>query len=95
MNVDDVFSHIGNLGRQQWKYICLACFIHLYFPSQMLGYTFVGRKLSFTCTYDNGNGTNVTMGNACPNDDSQLCSKFDFGEDEASLVSDFLLICER
>ena len=62
MNIDEIFGHIGGLGRQQWKYTVYLSLVHLYFPSQMLSYPFVARKLgAFACDFGNR-----TMFGECP-----------------------------
>ena len=49
MSIDGIFSEVGELGRQQFKYINLINILHIYFPFYMLQYTFVARNVDFYC----------------------------------------------
>ena len=49
MSIDGIFSEVGGLGRQQFKYITLINILHIYFPFYMLQYTFVARNVDFYC----------------------------------------------
>ena len=49
MTIDEIFSEVGELGRQQLKYIILLNLVHVYFPFYMLQYTFVARNVDFYC----------------------------------------------
>jgi hypothetical protein len=93
MNIDVIFSNIGGLGVQQWKYMIYLSLIHTYFPSQMLGYSFVGRTLSFSCV-NNVNETHEV--NSCPDDSSELCDVVNYDNSfETSIVSEWELVCDR
>ena len=52
MSVDEIFSEIGELGRQQFKYLTLLNILHIYFPFYMLQYTFVAKNVDFYCTHN-------------------------------------------
>ena len=95
MNIDEIFGHIGGLGRQQWKYTLYLSLVHLYFPSQMLSYPFVARKLGlFRCI----TGSNETRIGECPDNEVANCASLAFPEEEdgeTSLVSEFELVCDR
>ena len=96
MNIDEIFGHIGGLGRQQWKYTIYLSLVHLYFPSQMLSYPFVARKLGlFRCI----TGSNETRIGECPDNEVANCASLAFPEEEeegeTSLVSEFELVCDR
>ena len=81
MNIDEIFDHIGGLGRQQWKYTVYLSLIHLYFPSQMLSYPFVARKLGlFHCT-PRGGSNETTIGE-CPGNEVGNCASLAFPEQE-------------
>ena len=49
MSIDEIFAEVGELGRQQWKYLTLINILHIYFPFYMLQYTFVARNVDFYC----------------------------------------------
>ena len=49
MSIDEIFTEVGELGRQQWKYLTLINILHIYFPFYMLQYTFVARNVDFYC----------------------------------------------
>ena len=53
MSIDGIFSEVGELGRQQFKYITLINILHIYFPFYMLQYTFVARNVDFYCNLNN------------------------------------------
>ena len=93
MNIDEIFGHIGGLGRQQWKYTIYISLMYLYFPTQMLAYPFVARKLGlFQCTTHD----NETMIGECPDNRVENCASLAFSEGgETSLVSEFELVCDR
>ena len=93
MNIDEIFGHIGGLGRQQWKYTIYLSLIHIYFPSQMLSYPFVARKLGlFHCT----TADNETTIGECPGNEVENCESLTFPDSgETSLVSEFELVCDR
>ena len=49
MSIDEIFSEVGELGRQQFKFITLINILHIYFPFYMLQYSFVARNVDFYC----------------------------------------------
>ena len=53
MSIDGIFAEVGELGRQQFKYITLINILHIYFPFYMLQYTFVARNVDFYCNLNN------------------------------------------
>ena len=55
MSIDEIFAEVGELGRQQWKYLTLINILHIYFPFYMLQYTFVARNVDFYCNLNTSN----------------------------------------
>ena len=49
MSIDEIFAEVGELGRQQFKFITLINILHIYFPFYMLQYSFVARNVDFYC----------------------------------------------
>ena len=94
MNIDEIFSHIGGLGRQQWMYTLYLSLVHLYFPSQMLSYPFVARKFGLFHCITSSNETRI---GECPDNEVANCASLAFPEEdgETSLVSEFELVCDR
>ena len=59
MSIDGIFSEVGDLGRQQWKYLTLINILHIYFPFYMLQYTYVARNVDFYCNLNTSQSLNI------------------------------------
>ena len=49
MDVDSSFGHIGQLGRQQLKYVLMLAMLRMTIAVHFVSYAFVGKKINFTC----------------------------------------------
>jgi MFS family permease len=92
MNIDEVFSHIGELGKQQLRYSLLLSILGMYGAQIMLQYTFVGHDMSFICKLENGS----KLVDECPNGETSKCAEIIFDtSDTSSINSEWNLVCDR
>lgn len=93
LNIDHVFSHIGEMGTQQMRYFLLMSLLTMYSPQFMMQYNFVGRDdIDFTCHVENG----TSMFNSCPDGKIASCIKVDFQTNSSdSINSEWSLICDQ
>lgn len=74
-DIDRVYSHIGELGRQQLHYMAILSLMYIFTPQLTIQYTFVGRQdVKFKCHLDN----KTWLDNACPHGQSSLCQRLEF-----------------
>jgi len=93
LNIDHVFSHIGEMGPQQIRYLVLMSVMTMYSPQFMIQYNFVGRDdINFTCHLKNGS----SLANYCLDGKLSSCNRIDFQTDDAdSIISEWSLICDQ
>ena len=49
MNIDEIYHDLGDLGRQQWRYVVVFCLLRLNVALNELHYNFAGRRIPFAC----------------------------------------------
>ena len=82
IDIDKVFSHIGELGPQQKRYCLMIFLLNVYGAQIMLQYTYVGHSMNFVChlneEYQNAYNQSQLF-NSCPSNQRDKCSpvKFD------------------
>ena len=94
LDIDAVYSEIGDLGPQQVRYAVAFLLFNAYASWHMLQFSFVGYAIKFECyTADQ----DTPYYNVCPANDASKCSKINFAnvEEETTIVSEWDLICDR
>ena len=88
IDIDKVFSQIGELGPIQKRY-CLVIFIlNIYGAQMMLQYTFVSHEMTFNCIVDenNKNTSKSVLFNTCPAGESKRCKSILFDTSMTSSI---------
>ena len=49
MNIDEIYHDLGDLGRQQCRYVLVFCLLRLNVALNELHYNFAGRQIPFAC----------------------------------------------
>ena len=94
MDIDAVYSEIGDLGPQQVRYAVAFLLFNAYASWHMLQFSFVGYAIKFECyTADQ----DTPYYNVCPANAASKCQKIAFAnvEEETTIVSEWNLVCDR
>lgn len=94
LDIDAVYSEIGDLGPQQVRYAVAFLLFNAYASWHMLQFSFVGYAIKFECyTADQ----DTPYYNVCPANDASKCQKITFSniEAETTIVSEWNLVCDR
>ena len=90
IDIDKVFSQIGELGPVQKRYCMMIFMLNIYGAQMMLQYTFVGHDMNFNCIVDEShkleNASQSVMFNTCPAGDSQKCKSIEFNTSVTSTI---------
>ena len=88
INIDRIFSQIGEFGHQQMRYVFVLALMNLYAPQFMLQYTFVGHALDFKCFLENG----TILENSCPGNSKLSCQKIEYDTSETDSIVNRLFL---
>ena len=94
LDIDAVYSEIGDLGPQQVRYAVAFLLFNAYASWHMLQFSFVGYAIKFECyTADQ----DTPYYNVCPANAASKCQKIAFAnvEEETTIVSEWNLVCDR
>ena len=94
LDIDAVYSEIGDLGPQQVRYAVAFWLFNAYAAWHMLQFTFVGFAIKFECyTADQ----DTPYYNVCPANRMAKCQRVVFAnaETESTIVSEWNLVCDR
>ena len=87
--VDSIFDNVGSLTWRQVVALILIALARFNMGINFITDVIITRDSNFTCTL---NGTNETRVNSCPGDKVKNCDTLVF--EEATLVSEFSLVCD-
>lgn len=98
MDVDDLFKQIGELGRQQWKYVIILSCLRLNMGLHFFQYTFVRQDFAPTeCHTTDGamrRFTTNSTADVCAVENN--CTSFTFDTNKHSnIVSEWSLLCSQ
>ena len=90
IDIDKVFTQIGELGPMQKRYCMMIFMLNVYGAQMMLQYTFVGHEMNFNCIVNESdkaeNASQSVMFNSCPAGDSQKCESIKFNTSVTSSI---------
>ena len=91
IDIDKVFSQIGELGPMQKKYCMMIFILNIYGAQMMLQYTFVSHEMNFNCIVDENEeyenaSKSVMLFNTCPAGESKRCKSILFNTSVTSSI---------
>ena len=94
LNIDKVFSEIGEFGRGQRGYTAVLCLFNCYGAWHMMLYAFIAFKIGFKCQARDQDSPNF---NECPANDVARCESVEFDNvvEQSTIISEWTLICDQ
>ena len=93
LNIDLVFSEIGEFGRGQRCYTAVLCLFNCYGAWHMMLYAFIAFKFEFLCQARDQDSPNYSE---CPANAVDHCQEITFDvADQSTIVSEWNLVCDR
>ncbi|XP_043244150.1 organic cation transporter protein-like [Amphibalanus amphitrite] len=93
MDVDEIYSHIGEFGPMQKKYVFGICLSSLYTAFINLNLEFAAFTPEFSCYPKDGGSTPLL--NRCPNNEISKCVDFKYHSNYTTLVTEWDLVCDQ
>ena len=94
LNIDRVFSEIGDFGPGQRGYTFVLCLFNCYGAWHMMLYAFIAFKVGFQCQPRDPQDSPGY--NQCPANKLENCEEIKFDtEDQSTIISEWTLVCDE